>query len=221
MRINTDAEFQSYLDEEIGWRRTELQTLKSDVREASSKPYSPRARATARALSVMAYAHWEGYVKSTFDKLAEIIIKRKPSVERAADEFVISHMKHLFQRLSSGDLQARDDLLKFARGQSDQRLRLRRDELVRTHDNLRFEYFENILVGFGLPAEGFELSRTFVDSQLCDRRNVVAHGKDAVFDSESVIRSADRVIGMIENLRDLQLNLLSGQRYLVSGHAFK
>jgi len=164
----------------------------------------------------MSYAHWEGYIKSSFDKLADTIIRRKPKISDAADEFVVAHLRHLLLRLTSGDPEARASLVELARGQESPRLHLRRDDLVRTHDNLRYQYFQSILTGFGLSAEEFELSRTFIDSVLCDRRNIVAHGKSSFPDADSVIDSADRVLAMIEKVRDLQIALLTGRQYLAS-----
>lgn len=214
MKTLTDEGFQDFLDEELSWRRAEIQVLKAAVTESSRYPRSPRARATARALAVMSYAHWEGFVKSSFDKLAETIIRRKPALNKVADEFAVAHLKHLLLRLSSGDPEAETTLLDLARHGSSPRLRLRRDELVRTHDNLRYEFFSDILRGFGLPSATFELRRNFIDAALCDRRNTVAHGRSSFPDPEDVIQGADQVVEMIEAVRDLQLGLLTSRGYL-------
>lgn len=214
MKALTDEGFQDYLDEDLSWRRAEIQVLKAAVSEASKFAGSPRARATSRALAVMTYAHWEGYVKSSFDKLAETIMRRKPALNAVADHLAVAHLKHLLLRLSSGDPDAQASLLELARHGDSPRLRLRREELVRTHDNLRFRYFAEILGAFGLPAERFELRKNFIDASLCDRRNSVAHGRDSFPDAESVIKGADEVVEMIGIVKELQLAVLSGRTYL-------
>lgn len=215
MKALTDSEFGDFLDEELSWRRAELHLLKNEVREAARSPDSPRARASSRALAVLSYAHWEGFVKTTFDKLAEVVARRRPSLTRSAEAFVVAHMKHLLLRVSSGDADARDELVRLARGEAG-RLRLRKDDLVRTRDNLRFEYLVEILTGFGLDASDLELSRNFIDHALCDQRNVVAHGRSSFPDPGSVIEAADRVLELLERIAHLERSLLQGKRYLVS-----
>lgn len=214
MKALTDEGLQDYLDEDLSWRRAEIQVLKAAVSEAARFKGSPKARATSRALAVMTYAHWEGYVKSSFDKLAETIMRRKPTLNSVADPFAVAHLKHLLLRLSSGDPGAQTDLLDLARQSGSPRLRLRREELVRTHDNLRFRYFMEILDAFGMSGTPFELRKNFIDASLCDRRNSVAHGRDSFPDADSVIKGADEVIAMIEVVKDLQLALLSDRAYL-------
>lgn len=216
MKALTDEAFQDFLDDELSWRRAEIQVLKTAVTESSRYPNSPRARATARALAVMSYAHWEGYVKSSFDKLAETIIRRKPALDKVADEFAVAHLRHLLLRMSSGDIEAQQSLLDLARHGSSPRLRLRREELVRTHDNLRYDYFTNILTTFGLSGVTFELRRNFIDAALCDRRNTVAHGRSSFPDSDDVVEGADQVVEMIESVRELQLALLASRGYLIT-----
>lgn len=214
MKALTDEGFQDYLDEDLSWRRAEIQVLKAAVRESSKSISSPQVRATSRALAVMTYAHWEGYIKSSFDKLAETIMRRKPALNAVADEFAVAHLKHLLLRLSSGDVEAQANLLELARQGGNPRIRLRREELVRTHDNLRFKYLNEILGAFGMPSDAFELRRNFIDSSLCDRRNSVAHGRDSFPDAESVLKGADEVIELIELVKDLQLGMLFDRKYL-------
>lgn len=214
MKALTDEDFQAFLDEEVSWRRSELNLLKFEVGDAARSPQSPQARARTRALCVMTYAHWEGYIKTSFDKLAESVSRRRPLLRSASDEFVVSHLQHAILRISSGDASAKGDLLQIVRGTNNPRLRLRRDALVKTHDNLRYTYFCEILEGFGLSAEEFELSKNFIDSAVCDRRNIVAHGRESFPSPADAIEAVDKVLQMIVAVRDLQLQFLTGRKYL-------
>lgn len=219
MRPLTDDEFLAFLDDEVAWRRSELHVLRMELREATKSPGSPRERALARSLSLMVYAHWEGYVKTSFDKLTTILSKRKPSVSSVADPFALSHLKHLLTRLNSGDSQATKELMSLVRGDEaapEMRLKLRKDELVKTRDNLRFEYFEEIVKNFGIDVAAFDLTRQFVNSKLCDQRNVVAHGQGSFPDAKSVEESVEKVLELISRLRDLQGDLLAEKRYLAT-----
>lgn len=162
----------------------------------------------------MAYAHWEGYVKSSFDKLAETIARRKPSLKASNDAFAFAHIKHLLLRTNSGDPDASAEMMDLARGATGPRLRLRKEELVRTHDNLRYEYFHEIIAGFGFDQSPFELSQNFVDTILCDRRNFVAHGRGSFPSADSVLNAVDRVLELLILLKTAQVELLVNKRYL-------
>lgn len=217
MKALTDDEFLAFLDAEIAWRRSELHLLKTELREASKSPGSPRERALARSISLMVYAHWEGYVKTSFDKLSITLSRRKPLVSDLSESLVLNHLRHMLVRLDAGDSSASKELVALVRNSeysSSMRLKLRKDELVRTRDNLRFEFFEEIIGNFGLDIGAFSLSKHFINSHLCDRRNVVAHGLGSFPSASAVEESIERVLALIQILKDLQGDLLVGKQYL-------
>lgn len=214
MKALTDAELLSFFDEELVWRRVELQALKAHLRSFGSNPNSPAARAAARALAVLTYSHWEGYVKATFDKIAQAVSRRKPLLSSVADDFAVAHLRHLLTRLNSGDAGAKQDLLEIARGSTGVRVALKRDELVRTHDNLRYRFLKEILAGFGMDWSDFELHEHFINSKLCDRRNEVAHGLGAFPQADDALSAADEVLTLLEALRDIQGAFVSSRSYL-------
>ncbi|MDP0400382.1 MAE_28990/MAE_18760 family HEPN-like nuclease [Tsukamurella strandjordii] len=214
MAAVTDDEFETLLDEEMGWRRIELQALATRLQsEANTNPTSPIARALTRSMSTLLYAHWEGYCKAVFEAYMKLILKRKPLVCDAADSLAVAHIQQLLRRIESGDSAATDSLLSMVRGKSSERIRLNSEKIVDTKSNLRYRVLSDIMRSLNIPIDEFELKRNLIDVQLCDARNEIAHGRASFPPANEVLALHINVVEMMESMRDLSIGQVRTKRY--------
>jgi hypothetical protein len=218
MPVATDEDFEDHLDQDLAWRRSELQSLMAQLRHASAtNPDSPAARALCRSTATLLYAHWEGYTRLAFETYLKLILRRKPFARDAADGLLVEHISQLQRRLHAGDEAARTDLVSLARGASTARLRLSQDRVVNTKSNLRFQVLQELLGTFGLSESEFVTKKNVIDVLLCDRRNEIAHGRDNFPSQDEVLELHKHVLTLIERLRDLLIGCVRSQAYRIPG----
>lgn len=164
----------------------------------------------------MLYAHWEGFAKCTFDHYAQLVLKRRPTVKTANDSLAMAHGLHLLQRLRSGEDAARQELLSVLRDGDVPRIKLPKQSLSDTKSNLRYAVLSDILRTFGAPVTDFETKANLIDVLLCDRRNAVAHGREAFYDADTVAELHDEVIGLMELIRSLAVAQVRAKGYLAA-----
>lgn len=164
---------------------------------------------------VMCYAHWEGYTKNALERYARLVAKRKPSLSRANDGFVIQHIGRMMNRIASGDGSARAELLATLRGDHDPRIQVDRALLSDAKSNLRFEVLTRLFELGCISVRPFELKANLIDVHLCDRRNSVAHGRDFFVPPQDAMSLCDEVFELVEAVRDVMVNQVRAQGYLL------
>lgn len=211
----TDEDYEQSLDEDLGWRRTELNYLKDQLASAnSSSPQSPATRALGRALTVMCYAHWEGYSKNALERYARLVAKRRPALSQAGPGLALNHVQHLTRRIASGDSSAEQELLAITGKAHDPRLHVDRDALSDSKSNLRFAVLKSLLTTGCIPVEPFTLKAKLIDVRLCDRRNDIAHGRNLLTPADEGIELCDETVQLLETMRSIMVSQVSCKRYL-------
>ncbi|AZM88997.1 MAE_28990/MAE_18760 family HEPN-like nuclease [Streptomyces sp. W1SF4] len=158
-----------------------------------------------RSSIVLAYAHWEGFVKQVSKLYVEYVNSCKVPVLDLKPCFQAAHVQTHLNRASKGvripflaELLDKIDL--------DRRATFFVDpaKLVDTESNLTSEVFRNIVGSIGLPyLEFYSTRQAFIDEKLVFSRNQIAHGELVPF------RSAD-VAERIETVRIL-LDMFANQ----------
>lgn len=213
----TDDDFETALEEDLGWRRVELAHLKRSLDEAARRSDDgPATRGLSRAMVAMCYAHWEGYSKGALQRYAQLVSRRKPRLSEAGDGLALEHVERLVRRSEAGDTTARMLLLRAVRGQSDDRINLEKAQLADTRANLRYATLSNLFTRGCIPLGPFELKANLIDVLLRDRRNGVAHGKAIFVPPAESIQLCDDVIHLLETVRDVLSVQVRSKRYLFS-----
>lgn len=207
MSVRTVGELGDRLDEGIGWRRIELQALKSAISEAERKSSgSPLSRALARSGVALLYAHWEGYIKDSCTAYVDFIARRRLRCGELNDGLLRTVLESLAKRMATGDEEAREFLFDAIRRPDTSRARIPKSSMVETKSNLRFQVLAEILLKIGLSSDDFATKDKLIDVTLCDSRNSIAHGRDYFPSPEDFPELMDEVIGMMEQVRDLILS---------------
>jgi hypothetical protein len=192
------------LDESLAWRRVEMQSIKSALQDAAARSSSsPLTRALARSIVAMTYAHWEGYTKEVCQAYVKYITRRRPKCAELNDGLLVSLMRHLNRRMTSGDDSARLALIETIRRPEEMRARIPPDTtLVDTKSNLRFDTLRAIFDGLGISLNEFETKANLIDKSLCDMRNEIAHGRNAFPPPEDALVLYAEVLTLMEMVRD-------------------
>lgn len=210
---STTEELGDNLADSLQWRRSELQVLRSQVRSiAKRSESSPAGRSVLRSSVVLIYAHWEGFVKQACQSYLDYVAIRKLKYNELAAPLVETSVRGLVARASSNT----DDLTTLARlvvGTGDARASIPRKGVVETRSNLRHDVLVDILGALGLEARDFSTEANLIDRELCDTRNDIAHGKNSFPDVGAVEQLFDRVLDMMERLRDLVMASAATKAY--------
>jgi hypothetical protein len=213
----TLTELETFLDDAFSWRRAELAALEAEIaRHYKNSPDSPLTRALARSGLALLYAHWEGYIKEACEAYLEYISVRRLRYQELCDELVITALLGLLRRVDAGDEVAYASLLELVRRPNTARARMpRRDSVVSTKSNLRYEVLAGLCVKLGLPESEFVTRKNLINRSLCDARNEIAHGRLYFPDAGGFTNLRDRVLEMLELMHSLLVNHARDARYRI------
>jgi hypothetical protein len=213
MAASTVEELADDLADGLQWRRSELQVMRSAVRSIGpANEHSPASRATLRSSVVMLYAHWEGFVKQGCQAYLDFVARRKLTYLELSPAFVETSVRPMVDHAKTDKAQMKV-LADLVAADGTARARVPRSKVVDTKSNLRHEVLMDILAALGLSIDGFETAANLIDRELCDRRNDIAHGKNAFPDKDSVEQLFDRVLPMMELVKDLVVDAASSADY--------
>ena len=216
MAASTVEELQSDLDESLSWRRIELQVLRSQVQGIEARTEkAPASRAALRSSVVLLYAHWEGFTKHACQSYLDFVAIRRLRYDELCLPLAMTAVGKL-ARASNTDAAKLASLTELVVGDGANRAAVPRKNVVETGSNLRYERLVGILDALGLDTGPFATSGNFIDTQLCDGRNDIAHGKDSFPDKAAVEALHDRVISLMDEVRSLVVTAAATQSYLAS-----
>lgn len=198
------------LDRDYAWRITELSNFKNTI----PKEKSVAQNSLIRAGITLLYAHWEGFVKNTANQYYSHLTFQGHTTK----EF----QSPLISMLISGEA---NDLIETKR-LSRKAFVFNKilDDLenpayfsstppIRT-SNLKFDIFEDICYLLSIDISEFELKNEFIDRDLVERRNTIAHGKFLELDYSEFNKIFQNVINLLRRFKDLALNSAVQKKYL-------
>ncbi|WP_162561806.1 MAE_28990/MAE_18760 family HEPN-like nuclease [Limimaricola hongkongensis] len=181
------------MQEEINWRVIECsQYIRSlDLVDASKK--APLLRAGVPFF----YAHWEGYFVFAANSYLDYISNLKMPLSSLRDNFwALQMMKGNDHRSINSETQ----LYKFLermRQEPDSSFRAGRFEKIKGRSNLRYEVVEYSCMVMGVDGSSYRPYSSFIDEDLCDVRNSIAHGSALKVKEEDVISVRDKVLELM------------------------
>lgn len=194
MKIRTLQEFQDALDDALAWRKREISSLFREANRPQNEPF-------ARAFIAMLYAHWEGFIKEAARTYCEFINGQRLLQEEAALPLVmLTHRNAITRcaetRMNSDKLQMVSSLMNSGK----ERVRMPAEGPIITN-NLRFEVFADLCAILQVPISPFATSRNFINEELCDRRNAIAHGKFLRCPPSELRQAKDRVVNLLADFK--------------------
>ena len=192
------------IDSEIAWRKKELVNIKNLITEEEKE----EARFFRRSAIALSYAHLEGGVKNIFllyIKFLNNLLKEK--MIALEDNEIIQDLI-FYDKRTILTQNTREKRLKFFKSCIEILLngeieKLKIDKsIVNTKSNLSYKVLEDIYELFDISMNReIEIEAKFID-ELVDRRNHVAHGEKKDYAKDIVIESIEKVIRLLELIRE-------------------
>jgi hypothetical protein len=208
----TEADLSSQLETELTWRRRELSDLKSAIRTADviARPV------LLRALVAMAYAHWEGFVRTAATKyFSHLTLKKRPYSELDLQFYKNSFLARLdtfFRNRASTEESCR--FIALILDSQDSRFTFINSHLIDTKANLSTDVIRDLCVVCAFDNQFFEDNRFFIDVSLLKKRNAIAHGQDEGIESGEVDAYVDTALALVDHFKTLFENKVYTRAYL-------
>jgi hypothetical protein len=173
MKVRSQGELSSVLDDEEAWRKRELINLGLEIKEAR-KHYVPHL---VRAGVCLLYAHWEGFVKTAGQAyLAYVAHQGLKFADLPANLAGVGLRSHFRLHAVPHDPIHLTEVVSFLIGDRQEKATLDWEKAINTRDNLNSAVLQEILCTLGLDYAPYETKRVFLDRQLLHYRNQIAHG---------------------------------------------
>lgn len=162
------------LDADLAKRRREL----IDLRLMVSAGSGTRLEMLTRTCQVMAYAHWEGFVKHALEAYLKYIILRKPQLGDLRLELQALAVRPAIRIAVTPerDIGLAAQLLADLDSRASEVFLVDPAQVVRS-GNLTADTFKALLGCAGLQfLDAYESRQNYIDAVICGRRHRVAHG---------------------------------------------
>lgn len=198
--IRTTDELIEKVGSDLIWRRKELSELKGLVQETQGQI---RSRVIIRSAVALLYAHWEGFVKKASVYYLEFVSSHRLPYGRLAPNFVALALKAKFHELSASEKISGANLLaEFFCTSLNKQSNVPYKGAVDTKSNLSSKVLQDILSALGIPHNNFSTRMNFIDSNLVNPRNHIAHGEDFNLNTQEYMDLHDAVMSLLETYKN-------------------
>ena len=199
MRVRNLTQLGEFLDEDLEWRKRELDTLKRMVERAR-----PHEKAfLLRAAVCVLYAHWEGFVRAAAESYASFVAAQGLRYRDLTPNFVALGLRT--EVVNAGRSERLTDLTSVAEKMIhglDERASIDWERSVQTGANLNSARFAQILCLIGRDGKEYESSNQLLDQKLLGKRNAVAHGRRDQVDEDDYAELHAEIIRLVDMFRD-------------------
>lgn len=199
MPVTNLAQLGEFLDEDLGWRKQELDTLKYMVERADQREKAFLLRAAVCVL----YAHWEGFVRAAATSYASFVAAQGLRYRDLTPNFVALGLRS--EIVNAGRSERLTDLTSVAEKMIhglDERAGIDWERSVQTGANLNSARFAQILCLIGQDGGEYESSNHLLDRKLLGKRNSVAHGRPVEVDEDDYAELHAGIIRLVDMFRD-------------------
>ena len=213
MKVRTEADFYNKVAEELSWRKMDMLRMKQLILKNENNPLS---KTLLRAAVPIIYAHWEGFIKEIAVSYLNFISLRGLKYREHNKGVLALHIKWRFFSKSSqySELERAAQLLDFIDVEYDTRSNLKAiPDPIKTNSNLNYEVLKEILAILDIDHSKFDAHKTFIDSQLLDARNGIAHGEYRDIDMQLYTQLNDIVLKLLEDFKTELENKVAQKEY--------
>jgi hypothetical protein len=171
------------------------------VQEFSSEPL--RSRVLIRSAVALLYAHWEGFVKKSSSYYLEYVASHRLPYKKLSANFVGLTVKaKVLQLADNQKMSAGNAIAQLFCFSMDQQSNVPYKKVVDTRSNLSSKVLVDILEALGLDEGQFSTRLHYIDSNLVNPRNNIAHGESLDISVDEYITLHDAVLALIETFRN-------------------
>ena len=210
----TERDLSDQFDADLTWRRKELSDMKSAIRNADQ----PARPALLKALVTMAYAHWEGYVRTCANRYFQhLTLKKRPFSDFERQIYINSFLRRVDALTQTrGNLESRCKLINDILDHGGSRFAYVNPDLIDTGSNLSADVMKDICLICAVDGAHFEERRTFIDWIILRRRNAIAHGQQEFINEADIDGLVADILALMEHFRNLLENKSYMKTYLAA-----
>lgn len=191
--MSAEFDLSSRLQGDIVWRVIELSEIVRACKDASAA----RQEALLRAALPILYAHWEGYFVFAANSYLNFVAEKKKMISVLKDEFCALLIRRSVKHQQINSDQSLFKLLVQARGYQDRAFKKGSFERINGQSNLNSVVLANCCASIAVDGSGYEPYLSFIDNDLINKRNHVAHGASLRFEPSSVEEFRDNVLDLL------------------------
>lgn len=209
MKIVSAENLQDVLDSQLIWRRREISSL---VTLAKSSSF-PVQVGILRASVPLLYAHWEGFSKECFVRYLELVSYKRVKFKHLDPAFLYMASLPSLARIAHVDVNEGLEILGNLMERLENTNKDNFKKKVNTRSNLRSDVLKDLLTMCGLEGAAFEADADFIDREICDSRNEIAHGSGSAPTMEAFLRRRDRAFTLMTQLQSIVVNAAIATSY--------
>lgn len=184
---------------------SELYVLVQSTVPASEKKH------LSRALLLLIYAHWEGFIKSSTQRYLKFLVKEKIPCKELHPSLRAFYLYIEYKKQQGSDwgkfseaINSNEDVV-FEKDISSE---------VSTRSNLNTDVFKDIVSRVGLSDLDIDMKKGLIDDGLLNSRNAVAHGQMIEINLDDIVKFKDEVTKLIDLYCDQLIDAINNQKYL-------
>lgn len=181
------------LQEDIVWRIRELTELVRACNEARAV----RQDALLRAVVPVMYAHWEGYFVYSTNAYLNYIAEKRIMISLLKDEFWALTVKKKYRHNQINSEKSFSRFLLEIKSLADRTFKKGIFDRVNGQANLNSEVLELCFSCICIDSTPFQSMYDFIDKDLIDRRNHIAHGASLKFPPSEISGWRDKVVDLM------------------------
>ncbi|SEL71255.1 hypothetical protein SAMN04515666_10538 [Bosea lupini] len=209
MRALTIDDLQSILDSELVWRRREMSSLVTLLKSNTEVTQ----KAIIRAGVPLLYAHWEGFGRECFVRYFEYVSYRKLKFRQLSPAFLYMSSFPSMSTIQNGGIKNGIDAINSIIKRMDSTNKDPFRKRISTKSNLRSDALEDLMLSCGLDTSELMLHSEFIDKELCDSRNEIAHGSGAAPSLDAFLKRRDTTFTIMTTLHNTVVNAAINQKY--------
>ena len=208
--MRTLDELQDDLDSNLAWRRTELQSIRAQLRTAKGTFQTALCRAGVALL----YAHWEGYTRHALSQYLRFVARRRLKYSEMQYNFTALALEAEIDKMhgASASMRRTARVYKIME-EHDKRPFIPSRDVVKTESNLNSGVCTDLFAMLGLDYSPFETKNMLIDYKLLRARNEIAHGQYAAVALDEYEELHDEVGTMLNLVRSIILGAALNQHY--------
>lgn len=175
------------------WRIRELSEL---VRACADATFV-RREALLRASVPLLYAHWEGYFVLAANNYLAFVTEKRINLASLKDEFWAISIKKRYKPNQINSEKSFTRFLMDIRKDKSASFKKGSFDRINGQSNLKSDVLEYCCGSIGLNVSPFEAYFEFIDNQLINKRNFIAHGESLRFGEGDVASYRDKVVDLM------------------------
>lgn len=204
----TQHELSKLLDDELAWRRKELNLIKNYIPAEKNLKQDAALRFNIPLL----YAHFEGFVKKSTEYYLQYVAGLYLKHSELQPQFISLSLSKKIGILEMKNIEEKTNAIQFILENFEQRSNILTKNVIQTKSNLRFNIFKEILFTICLDENQFSKYETLIND-LVDTRNFIAHGDYIKVDLATFNIMFDDIQEIMTNLKTEIENSVLNHKY--------